>query len=206
MSTHSTVSTQPNMSVQSAVSNEPVMSVQSTVSTQPIMSTQSMAQIKSNPSSHSQNVEQVLLELVKSLSDQVNLGRLPAPEPAVFTGDPLKYPGWEIDFTTLIEQRKVPPTEHIHYLKKYLGGAAKDAVGNCFLLASDNAYEEAKKLLHKRFGAAYVVGNAFRDKLEKWPKIGNKDANALQRFSDLEENQNSADSRTITTTAYLCIY
>ena len=73
-------------------------------------------------------------------------------------------------------------------------------------LASDNAYEEVKKLLDEPFGAAYVVGNAFRDKLEKWPKIGNKDANTLQRFSDLEENQNSADSRTFTTTAYLCIY
>ena len=132
MSTQTTVSTQPIMFVQSAVSAEPDMSVQSTVSTQPvmsvqsitptepIMSTQSMAQIKSNPSSDSQNVEQVLLELVKSLSDQVNLGRLPAPKPAVFTGDPLNYPGWKIDFTTLIEQRKVPPTERIHYLKSIL--------------------------------------------------------------------------------------
>ena len=110
--------------------------------------------------------------------------RLPAPEPIVFTGDPLKYPGWKTDFTSLTEQRKVPPTERIHYLKKYLGGAAKEAVENYFLLASDNAYQEAKKLLDERFGAAYVVGNALRYKLESWPKIANRDANALQRFSD----------------------
>ena len=50
------------------------------------------------------------------------------------------------------------------------------------------------------------MGNTFLDKLEKWPKIGNKDVNALQRFSEFKENQNSADSRTNKTTAYLCIY
>ena len=60
--------------------------------------------------------------------------------------------------------------ERIHYLKKYLGDAAKDAVENFFLLSSDNAYEEAKKLLDERFGDAYGVGSAFRDRLENVQK------------------------------------
>ena len=136
--------------------------------------------------------EQVLVSLVKSLTDQVNLGRLPAPEPSVFTGDPLKYPGWKVDFTMLIEQRKIPSAERIHYLKKYLGGTAKEAVENFFLISSDNAYDEAKKLLDERFGDPYIVGSAFRDKLEKWPKIAPRDSKALQKFADFAKQCQTA--------------
>ena len=84
------------------------------------------------------------MELVKSFTDQVNLSRLPAPEPNIFTGDPLKSPGWKSDFTMLIEQRKVPPSERIHYLERYVGGAAREAVENYFILTSDSAHEDAK--------------------------------------------------------------
>ena len=136
--------------------------------------------------------EQVLVSLVKSLTDQVNLGRLPGPEPSVFTGDPLKYPGWKVDFTMLIEQRKIPSAERIHYLKKYLGGTAKEAVENFFLISSDNAYDEAKKLLDERFGDPYIVGSAFRDKLEKWPKIAPRDSKALQKFADFAKQCQTA--------------
>ena len=83
---------------------------------QPIVPSQNVS--PSHPNNN--HVEHVLMEFVKSLTDQVNLGRLPAPEPNVFIGDPLKYPGWKIDFTMLIEQRKVPPSERIHYLKNIL--------------------------------------------------------------------------------------
>ena len=147
-------------------------------------------------SSNGTNVtsEQTLMSLVKSLTDQVNLGRLPAPEPSVFTGDPLKYPGWKVDFTMLIEQRKIPSAERIHYLKKYLGGIAKEAVENFFLVSSDYAYDEAKKLLDERFGDAFIVGNAFRDKLEKWPKIAPRDCDSLQRFSDFVKQCQTAMS------------
>ncbi|MEW8545262.1 MAG: DUF1759 domain-containing protein [Candidatus Thiodiazotropha sp.] len=141
------------------------------------------------------NSEQALLSLVKSLTEQVNLGRLPAPEPSVFTWDPLKYPGWKVDFSMLIEQRKIPPAERIHYLKKYLSGTAKEAVENFFLISSDTAYDEAKNLLDERFGDPYVIGSAFRDKLEKWPKIAPKDCNSLQRFADfVKQCQTAMDS------------
>lgn len=136
------------------------------------------------PSSGLRPTEQGLLDLATSLAKQVSLGRLPPPEPTIFLGDPLKYPSWKASFQTLIEQRQIPASERIHYLKKYLGGSVKDVVENYFLLSTDDAYEEAKGLLEQRYGNAFVVANAFRDKLEKWPKVGPRDGVGLQRFGD----------------------
>ena len=69
-----------------------------------------------------------LRELVKSLSEQVSVSRLPPPEPRVFYGDPMRYPSWRIAFQTLIEHRRIPAGERLHYLKKYIGGQVKDKV------------------------------------------------------------------------------
>lgn len=123
-------------------------------------------------------------DIAKSFAEQVNLSRLPPPEPSIFQGDPLKYPNWKSAFQTLIDQRQIPSSERIHYLRKYLGESVRDVVENFFLLSSENAYTEAKALLDQRYGDPFVIGNAFRDKLEKWPKILPRDSKSLLRFSD----------------------
>ncbi|CAC5387607.1 unnamed protein product [Mytilus coruscus] len=110
--------------------------------------------------------------------------RLPPPERSVFYGDPFKYPGWKAAFQTLIEQRQIPPLEQIHYLRKYLGESVKEVVENYFLITSQDSYQEAKTLLDQRYGDPFVIANAFRDKLEKWPKIASRDGIGLQKFSD----------------------
>ena len=53
----------------------------------------------------------------KSLTEQVTLNRLPAPEPGIFDGDALKYPGWRSSFDTLIDKKGMPPSERLFYLK-----------------------------------------------------------------------------------------
>ena len=125
-----------------------------------------------------------ILELTKTLAEQACLSRLPPPEPSVFDGDPLKYPAWKSAFQILIEQKRIPSSEKIHYLRKYLSGSVKEVIENFFLLTSEDAYEEAKKLLEERYGDPFVIGNAFRNKLEKWPKIQSKDSVELRRFAD----------------------
>ena len=49
---------------------------------------------------------------------------------------------------------------------------------------SNDSYRAARKMLDTRFGDTFVVTFAFREKLEKWPKIANHDCKALQKFSD----------------------
>lgn len=100
------------------------------------------------------------------------------------SGDPLSYPGWKSAFQILIEQRQIPVSERLHYLKRYVSGPVKDVIEGYFLLSSDTAYEEAKKTLDKRYGDPFVIANAFRDKLDNWPKIFPRDGTGLQKFAD----------------------
>ena len=121
---------------------------------------------------------------IEALTRTMTLSRLPIPEPPVFTGDPLQYPDWISSFTSLIECRGLPPAEKIHYLKRYLGGPAKEAVSGFFLLRSENAFEQAKLILEKRFGNRFDISEAFRTKLESWLKIQARDLRGLQHLSD----------------------
>ena len=118
------------------------------------------------------------------MAEQVPLSRLPPSEPNIFDGDPLKYPSWKAAFHTLIEQKRVPPSETIHYLKKYLSSSVREVVENYFRLSSEDAYDEAKKILEQRYGDPFVIANAFRDKLENWLKIQSRDNFGLRKFSD----------------------
>ena len=49
---------------------------------------------------------------------------------------------------------------------------------------TDKAHEDAKRLLDERFGDPFVIANAFRDKLDRWPKIASRDGTALRKFAD----------------------
>lgn len=118
------------------------------------------------------------------LAALINLGRMPPPEPGTFSGDPLMFPQWRAAFNTLVVQRGIPPSERIYYLKKYLSGTAREAVEGYFLLMSDQAYEDAMTVLESRFGNAFIVANAFRSKLDSWPRLGARDSNALLKLAD----------------------
>ncbi|XP_041364376.1 uncharacterized protein LOC121379790 [Gigantopelta aegis] len=126
----------------------------------------------------------VIEKLTNSLAQKISLGRLPPPEPGIFTGNPLAYPGWKVAFETLIERQGIPSAELIYYLKTYLGGSARESVEGYILLSTDEAYEQTRALLDKRFGNLFIIANAFRDKLESWPKITGRDGVALRRFAN----------------------
>ena len=122
--------------------------------------------------------------LAEAISASIGLSRLPVPEPPIFTGNPLEYNDWVISFRTLVEEKHIPPKDKIHYLKRYLGGPAKEAVSSYFLLGSETAYDEARALLEDRYVNSFLVTEAFRDKLESWPKIPARDGKSLRAFSD----------------------
>ena len=121
---------------------------------------------------------------ISKLCSQLSLGRLPVPEPDVFSGDPLEFIAWFNSFNTLIRSSSIPDTESIFYLNKYLAGEAKDCVKGFLSLCTPEAYNAALETLKDRFGSDFVVANAFRQKLRKWPKIHNDDYSGLRKFSD----------------------
>ncbi|KAJ8026235.1 hypothetical protein HOLleu_34028 [Holothuria leucospilota] len=120
----------------------------------------------------------------KVLAEQITLNRLPVPEPSVFDGDPLKYPGWKCAIDSLLENKGIPQSEKIHYLKRYVAGPPRQAIEGYFLIPSDSTYKEARDLLEKRYGDPLIITDAFRRKLESWPKIQPNDGQALRKFAD----------------------
>ncbi|XP_067950522.1 uncharacterized protein [Watersipora subatra] len=69
-------------------------------------------------------------------------------------------------------------------LKKFISGDARRCVEGFLLDDSLNSYTEARKLLQERFGKKVNIARHLKKKLKDWPKIGNRDGQALQQFAD----------------------
>ena len=135
------------------------------------------------PQASTANVD-TITSIVTAIADSFSMSRLPAPEPTVFSGEPMHYPDWKSSFHALIHRRNLPSSDKMYYLKRYVSGSAKEAINGLFLQNSSEAYERAWDILDERFGHPFIVTNAYRDKLRKWPKIGIKDHQGLRRFAD----------------------
>ena len=130
----------------------------------------------------------------RTLTESMNLNRLPIPEPTIFYGDPIKYADWRASFNTLIDSKNIPATEKIFYLKRYVGGPAKKTIEGYFLLNTESAYYTAWSVLDERYGNPFTVAKAFREKLHLWPKISSKDSSGLREFADFLKGCESAMS------------
>ena len=117
---------------------------------------------------------------------------LPVKEPEVFSGDLLNYPMWKASFTTLIENKTTDASERLYYLSKYTSGEAKTAISNLISIGTREAYDKAQRILSDRYGNPFNVANAFRNKLENWPKIALNDGVGLRKFYDYLENCKTA--------------
>ena len=117
---------------------------------------------------------------------------LPVKEPEVFSGDLLTYPMWKASFKALIEQKTSDPHEKLYYLNKYTSGEAKAAIHTLISIGTQDAYDKAQKILTDRYGNKFLVANAYRSKLEKWPKIALNDGSGLRKFYDFLEQCKSA--------------
>ena len=141
------------------------------------------------PSSAGEELVQRLANLLAQRQDRESL---PRPEPLVFKGNPLEYPIWIKSFETFIERKTSDPSERLYYLGRYTAGEAKEAVSGLLTLDNGDAYQKARKILTSRFGNQFMVADAFRKKVNDWPKIAPNDGHALRKFSDFLEHCNTA--------------
>ena len=145
--------------------------------------------ISNPPVSSGVDLMQRLADLLTQRQDRDSL---PRPEPEVFTGNPLRYPNWVKSFETFIERKTKDPSERLYYIGKYTTGAAKEAVSGLLSLDNVDAYDKAKKILTNRFGNPFTVADAFRKRINSWPKIQPNDGQSLRKFSDFLEHCNTA--------------
>lgn len=122
--------------------------------------------------------------LADTFAKAIRSNRLPAPEPTVFTGNALEYVDWDVSFRALVEHSCIDDADKLTYLKRYVAGAAKECISGYFLLSSPNAYVQARQKLKDRFGSDHAITQAFRTKLENWPKIRGGDHRNLIKFAD----------------------
>ena len=129
----------------------------------------------SSPHSGSQKMTKNEAHLVQALQEAMALTRLPVPEPTIFFGDPLKFTEWSSSFKALIERRCSNPADRLFYLQKYVAGGAKSVLEGSFYRKDKEAYEQAWDRLNARYGYSFVLQQAFREKLNGWPKIWGKE-------------------------------
>lgn len=124
-------------------------------------------------------------DLIKTVLEQSLWSRLPLAEPTIFSGDPLTFLSWIKSFETLVEKRGIPEDERLHYLRKCVEIEPKVAIEGFLLFPSGNyTFLEAKELLKRRYGNHFIVTEAFRDKLETWPKLCSIDSAGLRILAD----------------------
>ncbi|XP_071948982.1 uncharacterized protein [Antedon mediterranea] len=173
-------------------SNDHALRFRNLTKPQPLMTqTQATTAQSTMPQNQSSSTTD-LNALAEAFSSAFSMNRIPAPEPPIFDGDPLKYYDWNASFRCLIENKGISKEDRIHYLKRYIGGPAKEVVSGYFLLQGEHAYENAKAVLEKRYGNPFIVSEAFRDKLDSWPRIQARDYNGLRRLSDFLNQCNIA--------------
>ena len=129
-------------------------------------------------------VEDSLTRLADILSQRRLQDTLPLPEPEIFRGDLLHYPVWLKSFQTIIEGQTETLSQRLYYLGKYTTGEPKEAISGLLLLETLDAYKQAKKILSDRYGNPFLVAEAYRKKINEWPKIPPNDGTSLRKFSD----------------------
>ncbi len=123
-------------------------------------------------------------QLAQAVQDSITMNRLPIPEPTVFSGEPIHFIEWKASFMSLIDQKGISAADKLYYLKKYVSGPARKCLEGTFFRNDEAAYQDAWEKLNQRYGEAFVIQRAFREKLSSRPKIQAKDAEGLRNFAD----------------------
>ena len=74
--------------------------------------------------------------------------------------------------------------QRLFYLGKCTTGEARQAVPSLLSLDSAEAYLEARKTLAERYGDPFLVTDAYRRRINEWPKIPPNVGSSLLKFSD----------------------
>ena len=110
---------------------------------------------------------------------------MPVPTPKVFSGNPIEFVNFKRSFKLLIENKGISPEEKIYYLQQYVVGEAREAIAGRLYGISEADYQCAWQTLETRFGHPFKIQEAFRERVDKWPKVGPKDGHAMQAYADV---------------------
>lgn len=110
-----------------------------------------------------------------------------------FDDRPDNYWGWKSTFTNAIQGLRLTCNEELDLLARWLGPQSSEQVRRIRAVhVSDPAagLRMAWTHLEEYYGSPETVEKALLDKLERFPRIGNKDTLKLRELGDLLSQQN----------------
>ena len=120
---------------------------------------------------------------VKAIIQGLEATKMPVMEPEVFGGETMRFLMWEAQMDMLVEGKNLKPQQKMMLLGRYLRDEALQAVEGLLLVpANSQSYDEARNLLKERFGHTHLACEAFREKLEGWPKTSSSEE--ILRYAD----------------------
>lgn len=139
----------------------------------------SSAKVRDNiplPSQVSPNLMDTLISYnLKNLMPKVEIQK--------FGGDITQYRSFIRTFESTISSKLTNEEEKLNYLEQYTYGKPRDIVRACLHMAPGEGYQEARRLLHKRYGDEERIATAHVEQILKWPNIKADDVDGLDQFS-----------------------
>ena len=121
--------------------------------------------------------------MISYVKKSIDVNSTPTGKPFIFTGSPLQYPTWRASFDLLVSEKDISQAQKLTVLLSHVGGEAKEWIEYYMMSGSENVFEEAMQALEDNYGDPFEVADAFRDKLESWPKIGGSDFKSLKKYA-----------------------
>ena len=117
------------------------------------------------------------------LATQQKKSNLPMQRVPIFDGDPMEYGAFVRAFQNIIESKTSSSSERLYYLEQFTSGDVKELVRSCHYLPPKRGYQEARRLMKKKFGDDYRIVTAYETKALNWPEVRAEDSISLDRFS-----------------------
>ena len=120
-------------------------------------------------------VSDVLCQLLKQQS-------VPNVDIDVFDDNPLNLQYFMTLFRELVESKIKDPCGRLTHLIKYKTGEAKQLIKDCIGQLANKGYENAVKLLYRRYRDQHTILAAYKKEEKEWPQIKVGDAAGFQKF------------------------
>lgn len=108
---------------------------------------------------------------------------MPKAEVQRFGGDNTQYRSFIRSFESVISSKLTDEEEKLFYLEQYTTGKPREIVRACLHMSPGTGYQEARRLLEKRYGNHERIVAAYMDKILEWPNLKADDIDGLDQFS-----------------------
>lgn len=122
-------------------------------------------------------------QLLEALLQTTERAQLPPTEIMKFRGDAAQYFSFIRSFESRIGSKHISDQEKLFYLQQFTEDQPKEIVRGCLLMSPDRGYQEARRLLHKRYGNEEKISAAHIEKVLAWPNIKPDNIESLQNFA-----------------------